>query len=132
MAVKHKPLRTSFRRQEKSPEWTVLDICFKQAVAYKMDLNEAMKYGQNYYDFGEGGLVFTAPNQPFQSPDDKAKSGYLLFVHPDFLLSYPLAKKMAQYGFFSYAANEALYLSAHEKATIISILKIPASVPADE
>ena len=25
------------------------------------------KYGQNYYDFGEGGLVFTAPNQIFES-----------------------------------------------------------------
>ena len=103
------------------PEFLVLNF---YKVAYKMDLKGAMKYGQNYYDFGEGGLVFTAPNQPFQSPDDKAKSGYLLLIHPDFLLSYPLAKKMTQYGFFSYAANEALHLSEHEKATIISIFKI--------
>jgi AraC-like DNA-binding protein len=103
------------------PELLVLNF---YKVAYKMDLNGSMKYGQNYYDFGEGGLVFTAPNQPFQSPDDKAKSGYLLFIHPDFLLSHPLAKKINQYGFFSYAANEALHLSAQEKATIISIFKI--------
>ncbi|WP_240040650.1 helix-turn-helix domain-containing protein [Pseudocnuella soli] len=103
------------------PDFLVLNF---YKIAYKMDLNGAMKYGQNYYDFGEGGLVFTAPNQPFQSPDDQAKSGYLLFIHPDFLLSYPLAKKMAQYGFFSYAANEALHVSEAEKRTIISILKI--------
>jgi AraC family transcriptional regulator, transcriptional activator of pobA len=103
------------------PELLVLNF---YKVAYKMTLNGAMKYGQNYYDFGEGGLVFTAPNQPFQSPDDTAKSGYLLFIHPDFLLSYPLSKKMAQYGFFSYAANEALHVSEQEKTTIISILQI--------
>ncbi len=103
------------------PEFLVLNF---YKVAYKMDLNGSMKYGQNYYDFGEGGLVFTAPNQPFQSPDAATKSGYLLFIHPDFLLSYQLAKKINQYGFFSYGANEALHLSEHEKATIISILKI--------
>lgn len=103
------------------PELLVLNF---YKVAYKMDLSGSMKYGQNYYDFGEGGLVFTAPNQPFQSPDDKAKSGYLLFIHPDFLLSHPLAKKINQYGFFSYAANEALHVSEQEKETIVSVLKI--------
>jgi AraC-like DNA-binding protein len=35
-----------------------------------------------------------------------------------------LAKKIKQYGFFSYSANEALHLSDKEKATIISIFKI--------
>ncbi|RYY49833.1 MAG: AraC family transcriptional regulator [Chitinophagaceae bacterium] len=93
-------------------------------VAYKMDLNGSMKYGQNYYDFGEGGLLFTAPNQPFQSPDSAKKSGFLLFFHPDFLQSYPLAKKINQYGFFSYKANEALHLSEAEKVTVVAVLKI--------
>ncbi|RYY15426.1 MAG: AraC family transcriptional regulator [Chitinophagaceae bacterium] len=103
------------------PEMLVLNF---YKVAYKTDLSGGIRYGQHYYDFGEGGLVFTAPNQPFQSPDDQLKSGYILFIHPDFLLSHPLAKKMTQYGFFSYAANEALHLSAQEKATILSIFKI--------
>jgi AraC-like DNA-binding protein len=44
-----------------------------------------------------------------------------LLIHPDFLLTYPLAKKIKQYGFFSYSANEALHLSDKEKETIISI-----------
>ena len=39
-------------------------------------------------------------------------------------MGYPLAKKIKQYGFFSYSANEALHLSDKEKATIISIFKI--------
>lgn len=48
----------------------------------------------------------------------------MLLIHPDFLLSYPLAKKIRQYGFFSYSTNEALHLSDHEKETIMSIFKI--------
>ena len=39
-------------------------------------------------------------------------------------MTYPLAKKIKQFGFFSYSANEALYLSDKEKITIISIFKI--------
>ena len=93
-------------------------------VAYKPNLCGKAKYGQNYYDFGEGGLVFTAPNQVFESPNGSANSGYLLLVHPDFFLSYSLAKKIRQYGFFSYAANEALHLSDKERATIMAVFKI--------
>jgi len=92
-------------------------------IAYKTTLCGQARYGQNYYDFGEGGLIFTAPNQVFESPKSAA-SGYIFFIHPDFLLTYPIAKKMKQYGFFSYAANEALHLSAEEKATMMAIFKI--------
>jgi len=93
-------------------------------IAYKSLICGKAKYGQNYYDFGEGGLVFTAPGQIFESPSQQANSGYLLLVHPDFFLSYPLAKKIREYGFFSYAADEALHLSDKEKTTIMSIFAI--------
>jgi AraC family transcriptional activator of pobA len=93
-------------------------------IAYKTLLCGKAKYGQNYYDFGEGGLVFTAPGQIFESPSEQANSGHLLLIHPDFFLSYPLAKKIKEYGFFSYAANEALHLSDKEKTTIMTIFGI--------
>jgi len=93
-------------------------------IAYKPGLCGNAKYGQNYYDFGEGGLVFTAPNQVFESPNGSSKSGYLLLVHPDFFLSYALAKNIGHYGFFSYSANEALHLSDAERITIMSVFKI--------
>jgi AraC family transcriptional activator of pobA len=93
-------------------------------IALKENVCGKARYGQNYYDFGEGGLVFSAPNQLFESPPENGASGYLLLIHPDLLLTYPLAKKIKQYGFFSYAANEALYLSDKEKTTTISIFKI--------
>jgi AraC-like DNA-binding protein len=44
-----------------------------------------------------------------------------LLIHPDFLLNHALAKKIRQYGFFSYSTNEALHLSDEEQRTVISI-----------
>ena len=96
-------------------------------ISYKPTLSGKIKYGQDYYDFDEGGLLFAAPNQLIGSNNDEDTtkcSLYTLLIHPDFLWNYPLAKKIKQYGFFAYSANEALHLSEAEKATIVSIFKI--------
>ncbi len=94
-------------------------------ISYRAKLSGKVRYGQGYYDFDEGGLLFAGPNQVIGSDDDNGdNSGYTLLIHPDFLLGYPLTKKIKQYGFFSYAANEALHLSDKEKETIITIFKI--------
>lgn len=95
-------------------------------ISYKPKLSGRLKYGQSYYDFDEGGLLFAAPNQIIGHDEDLSSSVCSLFtllIHPDFLLSYPIAKKIKSYGFFSYSANEALHLSEKEKTTIITIFK---------
>ena len=94
-------------------------------ISFTTKLGGKFKYGQSYYDFDEGSLLFTAPNQVIGSTEDyKDKEGYSLIIHPDFLHGYPLAMKIKQYGFFSYATNEALHLSEQERATILSIYTI--------
>ena len=95
-------------------------------VSYKPKLGGKLKYGQGYYDFDEGGLLFASPGQVVGGgeSDGAVCSEYTLLIHPDFFLGYPLAKKIGQYGFFSYTANETLHLSENEKATIISIFRI--------
>jgi len=96
-------------------------------ISYKPKLSGKLKYGQDYYDFDEGGLLFAAPNQIIGGNNEneiRECSLYTLLIHPDFLWNYPLAKNIKTYGFFSYSANEALHLSDQEKATIISIFKI--------
>ena len=93
-------------------------------VAFKTNTCGKAKYGQSYYDFGEGGLVFTSPGQVFESPASTASSGKMLLIHPDMLLSYAISKIIKKYGFFSYAANEALHLSDQERATILTVFNI--------
>jgi AraC family transcriptional activator of pobA len=92
-------------------------------IAYKPKLGGKLKYGQGYYDFDEGGLLFAAPGQIIggNDLDGSVCSQYTLLIHSDFLLGYPLAKKIKQYGFFSYSTNETLHLSEEEKNTILSI-----------
>lgn len=95
-------------------------------ISCKPKFSGKLRYGQRYYDFDEGGLLFASPGQVISHPDDDGAvcSQYTLLIHPDFLLNYPLAKKIRQYGFFSYSTNEALHLSEEEKETITSIFKM--------
>ncbi len=92
-------------------------------ISYKTGLRGKIRYGQNYYDFDEGGMVFTSPNQLLATEDDTEYKGHTLLIHPDFIRNYPLGKNIKNFGFFSYAANEALHLSEKEKSIILNIFK---------
>lgn len=94
-------------------------------ISFITKLSGKFRYGQGYYDFDEGSLLFTAPNQVVGgSASYENNEGYSLIFHPDFLQGYPLAAKIKQYGFFSYANNEALHLSEQEKTTMLAIYQI--------
>ncbi|WP_158800120.1 AraC family transcriptional regulator [Pedobacter sp. L105] len=94
-------------------------------ISYKPNLQGKFKYGQHFYDFDEGGLFFVSPNQLTGTQEKNLDySGFTLFIHPDFFLTYPLAKKIKEYTFFTYAAHEVLHLSDKEKTTILSISTI--------
>ncbi|MGN0004201.1 MAG: hypothetical protein ACI35V_12285 [Sphingobacterium composti] len=83
-----------------------------------------LKYGQNYYDFDEGMLAFMEPGQVISSENGGTRAtGWWLVFHPDFIRNYPLGKTIKNYGFFSYAVNEALHLSEKEQATMEGIMK---------
>lgn len=67
----------------------------------------------------------TAPKQILSvgSEDNYKVSGYWLVFHTDFILNYPLGKIIKNYGFFSYAVNEALHLSDKEEKMLEGIFK---------
>ena len=90
-------------------------------ISYKTGPQGKIKYGQSYYDFEEGSLVFTAPNQVISVAHDAAYTGKTLLFHPDFIRNYPLAASISKYGFFSYAVNESLHLSEKERDVILGI-----------
>lgn len=93
-------------------------------ISYKYSTHGKMGYGQGYYDFNEGGMMFTAPNQLLYVDNVETKyCGFTLLFHPDFIRNYPLGKNIKQYGFFSYDTNEALHLSEAEKNLITGLLE---------
>ena len=95
-------------------------------IAYRPKLSSKLSYGQGHYDFEEGGLLFAAPNQLIggaEEPTGQACAHFTLLIHPDFLAGYPLAKKMGHYGFFTYAASEALHVSEPEKDLLLALFR---------
>lgn len=100
-------------------------------VSFRPNLGGTVKYGQTYFDFQDGGMLFAAPNQIIghdRSVDTAEKQcvsrQITLLIHPDFFLNYPLATNVKRYGYFSYDTSEALHLSDKEKGIILSLLRI--------
>lgn len=93
-------------------------------ISRKINFAGTMKYGQHYYDFQEGVMVFHGHKQVIISEltDDAKLKGWTLLIHPDFIRTYSLAEKIKQFGFFSYSMNEALHLSEEEADTIEEVM----------
>jgi AraC-like DNA-binding protein len=85
------------------------------------DKSCGLQYGRNTYDFNEGVLIFTAPDQ-VQSVSKAQEldeiQGWMLFFHPDLIRNTSLGKSIEDYAFFTYDVHEALHLSDAEQKTI--------------
>jgi AraC-like DNA-binding protein len=111
-------------RDTEEPVSMVFDF---YSISVKRMRNVHVKYGQHPFDFNEGILSFIAPNQVFSiavaDPAEAVeKSGWVLYIHPDFIWNTPLAKTIQQYDFWDYSLKENLFLSAREEATIQHLL----------
>ena len=95
------------------------------AVSLKRGCDNLL-YGQQKYDFDEGLMAFMAPGQILRGEESSVPpnlKGWMLFIHPDFLWNTSLAKKIKQYEYFGYAANEALFLSDKEETMMNGIIE---------
>lgn len=96
------------------------------SICIKKNFSGKVKYGQTNYDHDAGVLSFYSPGQVTateitgEDANSDATGDWLIF-HPDLLRAYPLFTKIKDYGFFTYATNEALHLSAKEEKTIEKI-----------
>ncbi|UKT64915.1 helix-turn-helix domain-containing protein [Pedobacter mucosus] len=97
------------------------------SIALKRNFNAKVRYGQQQYDFDEGIMFFISPGQIFRIEVEKNttlnQSGWMLLVHPDFLLNTSLFKTIKQSEFFDYSVHEALFLSEKEENTITAIMQ---------
>ena len=94
-------------------------------VSLKAGISGSITYGRNSYDFYEGTMIFTKPNQTlnFSDKDDGGESsGWVLLFHADLIRKSELGKNIDNYSFFSYEVNEALHLSDDEKKWVTEIV----------
>lgn len=80
-----------------------------------------LRYGNQYYDYSDGTVVFLGPGQVITNePEGEIHQPYgkALVFHPDLLIGTALGKQIHEYSFFSYQSFEALHLSDKEKETL--------------
>ena len=97
---------------------------------YIVSLKESagqLKYGREYYDFEEGTLTFSSPNQVVYPShliaDIQDDAGWSLIFHPDLLFGTRLFQTIDTYKFFSYDVHEALHISDIEKKKITECIQ---------
>lgn len=80
-----------------------------------------LRYGNQYYDYDDGSMVFFGPNQMITNePEGELHQPYgiALVFHPDLIKGTSLGKQIHEYSFFGYQSNEALHLSDREKEIV--------------
>lgn len=100
-------------------------VCGFYQISIKSDKNGYLKYGRETYDYQEGSLVYLGPEQVVDYSSEESEeitSGWSLFFHADLIRTFPLNKKMKEYGFFNYQSSEALHISEKEKEVVESII----------
>lgn len=95
------------------------------SISLKKIVKGNLNYGRTNYDFTNGALIFIAPKQVLQWDSSVVfdQKGFSINFHEDFLKGTELAQQIKKYGFFSYAANEALHLSPREEKQLESIVE---------
>ena len=81
-----------------------------------------IRYGNQYYDYDEGTMVFIGSNQIIKhEPEGEIHQPYgkALIFHSDLIKGTNLGKHIHEYTFFSYASYEALHLSNKEREKIL-------------
>lgn len=111
---------------------TIRHNLLEEGEAYQMSLyivscksfKGSLHYGRQLYDFEEGSLLFTAPEQVISSgPEVQLEEGWALFFHPDLINGTALGRNIHQYSFFLYDLNEALHVSDEEKQVLLDCVK---------
>ncbi|MCF0064656.1 AraC family transcriptional regulator [Dyadobacter sp. LJ419] len=100
-------------------------------AAYRLDLYSiackkiegSFKYGRTDYDFNEGSLMFTAPDQVLSPGIENKVEGWAIYIHPDFLHASKKGQHLTSYTFFGYDTHECLHISDAEEKVLKDCLE---------
>lgn len=94
-------------------------------IGLKKNLAGYVKYGRRKYDFREGVLSFTAPNQvlSFDRLIADGSTGWYVFFHRAILGRSAARIDLTRLSFFNYEVSEALHLSGEEESAVEAIME---------
>lgn len=86
---------------------------------------ENLTYGIGRYNEASGSLLALSPGQIGGKPDDGTRrqySGWVLLFDAQFIQGSEIERRLADYHYFSYNANEALFLTDEEKDVLAGLM----------
>ena len=86
---------------------------------------ENLTYGIGRYNEASGSLLALSPGQIDGKPDDGTRrqySGWVLLFDAQFIQGSEIERKLADYHYFSYNTNEALFLTEEEKDVLAGLM----------
>ena len=88
-------------------------------IGFKKLKSGVILYGRTKYDHDSGSMSFVKPRQRIEMTNiELEESGFLMFIHEDFLNGHALHAEIKKYSYFEYESNEALHLSPKEEEII--------------
>ena len=91
------------------------------AIIIKESNCSDLRYGNQYYDYADGTMVFFGPGQVVaHQPEGEIHQPYgkAIVFHPDIIKGTYLGKTISEYSFFGYQSFESLHLSAKEREIV--------------
>jgi len=95
-------------------------------ISLKKGIKGNLSYGRNSYDFQDGTMVFTKPDQSMKFArleDFSNVSGWTVIFHPDLIRKSELGRIIHTYDFFSYEIYEALHVSSDEQKALTQLVE---------
>ena len=92
------------------------------SVSIKKIISGEIAYGRTRYDFSNGSMIFTAPEQEISTSGVQVESEKrVLIFHQDYIRGHPIQEQIKKYHFFGYAVHEALHLSPKEEKQVTGL-----------
>ncbi|MBQ7664778.1 MAG: AraC family transcriptional regulator [Bacteroidaceae bacterium] len=94
-------------------------------IFLQREFPEGLTYGMGTYREGNGSLMAYSQGQIGGKQDDGTRRqyhGWVLLFDTDFIHDTEIEQRIGDYHFFSYNANEALFLTAEEKDTLAGLM----------
>ena len=94
-------------------------------IFLQREFPEELTYGIGTYHEGDGSLMAYSPGQIGGKLDDGTRRqyhGWVLLFDTEFIHGTEIERRIGDYHFFSYNANEALFLTADEKDTLAGLM----------
>jgi len=93
-------------------------------ISFVKNFNGFIEIGNTKFEGNNGVLHFVEPKQIYTCNSSNPWKGFEIFIHPNIFNKHFSHKKISNYDFFSYEANETLLLTREEENLVNNLMEM--------